>query len=50
VRTKSNVYIQEKEIHNQKLAWFDGYLALCADRNMFKKHSSASPTVSFSAW
>ena len=49
MRTKSKVYIQEQEIHKQKLAWFVGYLALCANRNMFKNHISASPTVSFSA-
>ena len=49
MRTKSNVYIQEKEIHKQKLAWFVGYLALCPNRNMFKKHISASPTINFSA-
>ena len=40
---------QEKEMQKQKLAWFVGYLALCINRNMYKKHISASPTVSFSA-
>ena len=49
MRTKSNVYIQEKEIHKQKLSWFVGYLAFCAIRNMFKMHISASPTVGFIA-
>ena len=43
------MYIQEKEMQEQKLAWFVGYIALCANRNMFKKHILASPTISFSA-
>ena len=33
-----------KEIHKQKLAWFVGYLALCANVNRFKKHISAFKT------
>jgi len=41
------MYIQEKEINKQKLAWFLGYLALCANRNMFKKHISVYPMVRF---
>ena len=43
------MYIQINEIHKQKLAWLVGYLDLYANRNMFKKHILASPTVSFSA-
>ena len=43
------LYIQEKEIQEQNLAWFVGYLALCINRNMSIKHISASPMVSFSA-
>ena len=49
LRTKSNVYIQEKEIYKQTFTWFLDCLAFCANRNMFKKHISASPIVSFSA-
>ena len=41
--SKKNKYI------SKNWPWFVGYLTLCANRNMLKKHISASPTVSFSA-
>ena len=42
-------YLHYSTVNKQKLAWFVGYLDLCANRNMFKKHISTSFTVSFSA-
>ena len=38
------IALQKKKYISTKLAWFVDYLALSANRNMFKKHISASPT------
>ena len=34
-------------LQKQKLAWFAGYIALSAQRNIIKKHISASLMVNF---
>ena len=34
-------------MQKQKLAWFVGYVDLCTNKNIYKKHISASPMIRF---